>query len=180
MKMEMAWGRGSAPAYIARWGEPQPSDQTDLKQWLRYIVKVGWRPSCEAGLTWRWAQASQPDMWAQSAPLVSLRASTSFLCLLVSSKTFPSIFAEFRLDLVQFLDSYSFSAYSVFIPKNSKFTKAMEIVMLVRKTLAWWWFWSLLESSESYPSGTFSSELQIEKMICLFRSSRWPLRNGVL
>jgi hypothetical protein len=31
---------GSAPAYIARRGEPQPSDQTDLKQWLRCIVEV--------------------------------------------------------------------------------------------------------------------------------------------
>jgi hypothetical protein len=28
-------------------------------------------------------------------------------------------------------------AYSIFIPKNSQFTKAMEIVMLVPKTLAW-------------------------------------------
>jgi hypothetical protein len=27
-----AWGGRSAPAYIARWDEPQPSDQTDLKQ----------------------------------------------------------------------------------------------------------------------------------------------------
>jgi hypothetical protein len=31
---------GSAPAYIARWGEPQPSDQTDLKQRLRCVVEV--------------------------------------------------------------------------------------------------------------------------------------------
>jgi hypothetical protein len=39
---------------------------------------------------------------------------------------------------------------------------AMELQqLLVPKTLAWWWFWSLLESSESYPSGTFSLELQI-------------------
>jgi hypothetical protein len=36
---------GSAPAYIARWGEPQPSDQIDLKQWLGCVVEVGWRPS---------------------------------------------------------------------------------------------------------------------------------------
>jgi hypothetical protein len=50
-----AWGRGSALASIARWGEPQPSDQTDLKQWLRCIVEVGWRLLREAGLTWRWA-----------------------------------------------------------------------------------------------------------------------------
>jgi hypothetical protein len=42
---------GVCPAYIARWGEPQPSDQTDLKQWLRYIVEVDWKPSREAGLT---------------------------------------------------------------------------------------------------------------------------------
>jgi hypothetical protein len=51
MKIEMACRRGSALAYIARWGEPQPSDQIDLKQWLRCVVEVGWRPSREAGLT---------------------------------------------------------------------------------------------------------------------------------
>jgi hypothetical protein len=39
--------KGSAPAYIARRDEPQPSDQTDLKQWSRYVVEVGWRPSRE-------------------------------------------------------------------------------------------------------------------------------------
>jgi hypothetical protein len=93
--------------------------------------------------------------------LVSLRASALFPCLLVSSRTFPSIFVEFWLDLVRFLDSYSFSVYSIFIAENSQFTKATETVMLVPKTLAWWWFRSLLESFESYPSGTFSSELQI-------------------
>jgi hypothetical protein len=136
MKMEMPGGR-FAPAYIAWWGEPQPSDQTDLKQWLRCDVEVGWRPSREAGLTWRWAQADQPNMWGQPAPLVCLWASALFSCLLVSSRTFPSIFMEFRLDLVWFLDSYSFSAYSIFTPKSSQFTKAMEIVMLVPKTLAW-------------------------------------------
>jgi hypothetical protein len=53
---------GSALAYIARWGKPQPSDQTDLKQWLRYVVEVGWKPSRKADLTWRWAQASQPNI----------------------------------------------------------------------------------------------------------------------
>jgi hypothetical protein len=120
MKMEMAWGRGSAPAYIAWWGEPQPSNQTDLKQWLRCVVEVGWRPSREAGLTWRWTQAGRPDMWGRPAPPVSLRASASFPCLLVCSRTFLSISAEFWLDLVRFLDSYSFMAYSIFIPE--KFT----------------------------------------------------------
>jgi hypothetical protein len=114
------------------------------------------------------------------APLVSLRASASFPCLLMSSRTFPSIFVEFWLDLVRFLNSCSFLAYSVFIPKNSRFTKIEEIVMLVPKTLAWWWFWNLLESSESYPLGTFSPELQIWQMIYPFRSSRRALRNGVL
>jgi hypothetical protein len=79
--------RGSAPAYIARWGKLQPSDQTDLKQWLRCVVEVGWRPPHEVDLTWRWAQAGRP--------LVSLRAFASFPCLLVSSRTFPSIFMEF-------------------------------------------------------------------------------------
>jgi hypothetical protein len=40
------------------------------------------------------------------APLVSLRASASFSCLLVSSRTFTLIFAEFQLDLVRFIDSF--------------------------------------------------------------------------
>jgi hypothetical protein len=69
---EMAWGRGSAPTYIARWGEPQPSNQTDLIQWLKYVVEVGWRPSKKGEVTSRWDQADWPDMWGQSAPLVSL------------------------------------------------------------------------------------------------------------
>jgi hypothetical protein len=43
---------------------------------------------------------------------------------------------ELQLDLVQFLGSYSSLAYSVLIPKNSQITKAVEIVMLVYKTLA--------------------------------------------
>jgi hypothetical protein len=76
-------------------------------------------------------------MWGRPALLVSLRASASFPCLLVSSRTIPLIFVKLRLDLVWFLDSYSFSAYSIFIPKNSQFTKVVEIVMLVPKTLAW-------------------------------------------
>jgi hypothetical protein len=135
-----ASGWRSASTYIARWDEPQPSDQTDLKQWSRCIVEVGWRPPRKASLTWRWTQASWPDMWGQLAPPVSLWPSASFSCLLMSSRTFLSISAEFWLDLVQFLDSYSFMAHSVFIPKNSQFTKAMKIVMLVPKTLAWWWF----------------------------------------
>jgi hypothetical protein len=54
----------------------------------------------------------------------------------VSSRTFLSILAEFRLDLVRFLGSYSSLAYSVLIPENSQITKAMEIVMLIHKTLA--------------------------------------------
>jgi hypothetical protein len=36
-----ASGWRSASAYIARWDEPQPSDQTDLKQWSRCVVEVG-------------------------------------------------------------------------------------------------------------------------------------------
>jgi hypothetical protein len=128
---------GSTPAYIARWIESQPSDQTDLKQWLRCVVVIGWRPPREVDLTWRWVQDGRPDMWGWLAPLVSLWASALFLCLLVSSRTFLSIFVEFGLDLVQFLHSYFSSAYSIFIPKNSQFTKAMEIVMLVPKTFAW-------------------------------------------
>jgi hypothetical protein len=130
-----ASGGRSAPAYIARWGEPQPSDQTDMKQWSWCVVEVGWRPPREVDLTWRWAQASQPDMWGRPAPLVSLWAFTLFLCLLMSSRTFPSIFVQFLLDLVRFLDSYFSLAYSVFILENSQFTKVVEIVMLVPKTL---------------------------------------------
>jgi hypothetical protein len=64
-----ASGWRSASAYIARWDEPQPSDQTDLKQWSRYVVEVGWRPSREADLTWRWDQAGRPDMWGRPTPL---------------------------------------------------------------------------------------------------------------
>jgi hypothetical protein len=75
-------------------------------------------------------------MWGWQAPPVSRRASVLFLCPLVSSRTFPSIFAEFRLDFVQFLGSYSSPAYWVLIPKNLQSTKAVEIVMLVHKTLA--------------------------------------------
>jgi hypothetical protein len=52
-----ARGGSSTPAYIAQWGEPQPSDQTNMKQWSRCIVEVGWRPPREADLTWRWTQA---------------------------------------------------------------------------------------------------------------------------
>jgi hypothetical protein len=128
--------RGSAPAYIARRDEPQPSDQSDLKQWSRCVVEVGWRPSSEAELSSLWAQTGRPDMWGWSAPPVSRRASILFLCPLVSSRTFPSILAEFRLDLVRFLGSYSSPAYSVLIPENSQITKAVEIIMLVHKTLA--------------------------------------------
>jgi hypothetical protein len=135
MKMEMPQGE-VCPCLYSPMGEPQPSDQTDMKQWSRCVVEVGWRPPREVDLTWRWAQAGRPDMWGRPTPLVSLRASTLFLCLLVSSRTFPSIFAEFQLGLVRFLDSFS-SAYSIFIPENSQFTKVMEIVMLVPKTLAW-------------------------------------------
>jgi hypothetical protein len=46
-----AWGGRSAPAYIARWGEPQPSDQTDMKQWSICVVEVSWRQPHEANLT---------------------------------------------------------------------------------------------------------------------------------
>jgi hypothetical protein len=44
---------------------------------------------------------------------------------------------EFQLDMVWFLDSYFSSASFVFIPENSQFTKAVEIVILVPKSLAW-------------------------------------------
>jgi len=38
---------GSASAYIARWDEPQPLDQTDIEQGSRCVVEVGWSPSRE-------------------------------------------------------------------------------------------------------------------------------------
>jgi hypothetical protein len=75
-------------------------------------------------------------MWGWLAPPVSRRAFVLFPCPLVSSRTFPSILVEFQIDLVQFLGSYSSPSYSILVPKNSQITKAMEIVMLVHKTLA--------------------------------------------
>jgi hypothetical protein len=73
-------------------------------------------------------------MWGQPAPPISRRAS---IFVPVSSRTFPSILAEFQIDLVWFLSSYSSPAYSVLILENLQITKAVEIVMLVHKTLAW-------------------------------------------
>jgi hypothetical protein len=55
---------GPAPAYIARWDEPQPSDQIDLKQWLRCVVEVSWKPSEKGEVTSRWDQASRPHLSA--------------------------------------------------------------------------------------------------------------------
>jgi hypothetical protein len=127
---------GFAPAYIARKDEPQPLDQTDLKQWSRCVVEVSWRPSREVELSSLWVQAGQPNMWGRPALPVSRRASVLFPCPLVSSRTFSSILVEFRLDLVWFLGSYSSPVYSILIPKNSQITKAVEIIMLVHKTLA--------------------------------------------
>jgi hypothetical protein len=63
---------GVCPAYIARWGEPQPSDQTDLKQWLRCVVGFSSRPSEKGEVSSRQDQASWPSMWGRLAPLVSL------------------------------------------------------------------------------------------------------------
>jgi hypothetical protein len=65
-----------------------------------------------------------------------LRAKVAFSFALVSSGTFPSILAEFRRDLIWFLDSYSSLTVSNSISEKSQFTKAVEIVMLVHKTLA--------------------------------------------
>ena len=39
---------------------------------------------------------------------------------------------------------------SVFILENSQITKVVEIIMLVHKTLVWWFFESILENSWSY------------------------------
>jgi hypothetical protein len=75
-------------------------------------------------------------MWGWPAPPVSHQAFVLFPYPLVSFRTFSSILAEFRLDLVWFLGSYFFPTYFVLIPKNSQITKVMKIVMLVHKTLA--------------------------------------------
>jgi hypothetical protein len=86
---------GAVPAYIAQRDEPQPSDQTDLKQWSRCVIEVDWRPSREAKLTSLWAQASRPDMWGRLALPVSRRASILFPCPWMSSRTFSLILMEF-------------------------------------------------------------------------------------
>jgi hypothetical protein len=78
------------------------------------------------------APHGRPVSLAQSQMAFSL-----FWCPLVSSETFPSILAKFRRDLIWFLDSYSSLTISDSIPRKSQFTKAMEIIMLVHKTLAW-------------------------------------------
>jgi hypothetical protein len=70
-EMMVALG-GSASAYIARWDEPQPSDQTDMKQWSRCIIEIGWRPPHEGGPTWQGSQDGRPDMWGQSPHLVAV------------------------------------------------------------------------------------------------------------
>jgi hypothetical protein len=42
---------GSASAYIAQGDEPQPLDQTDMKQWSRCVVEIDWRPPHEVDLS---------------------------------------------------------------------------------------------------------------------------------
>jgi hypothetical protein len=86
---------GSASAYIAWWDEPQPSDQTDMKQWSRCVVEVGWRPPREGDPLGRGAKpadltcgASQSHLAAAEPPLHS-RAFWHLLC--PSSATFRSV-----------------------------------------------------------------------------------------
>jgi hypothetical protein len=79
-----AWGGRSAPAYIAQWGEPQPSDQTNTKEWSRCIVEVSWRLPHDVDLTWRWAQVGRPHLSASGLPL----RSRVFSCPLEPSRQF--------------------------------------------------------------------------------------------
>jgi hypothetical protein len=59
---------GFASAYIAQWDEPQLLDQTDMKQWSKCVIEVGWRPPREGGPTWQGSQAGRPDMSDQPIP----------------------------------------------------------------------------------------------------------------
>jgi hypothetical protein len=70
-------------------------------------------------------------------PVGLAQSQVAFSFALVSSGTILSILAEFRRDLIWFLDSYSSLTISNSVPRKSLFTKAVEIVMLVHKTFAW-------------------------------------------
>jgi hypothetical protein len=86
-EMMDASGR-SASAYIARWDEPQPSDQTDVKQWSRCVIEIGWRLPREEGPTWQGASltsltcgASWPHQAAAGPPLRSVPSGVFYVLL---------------------------------------------------------------------------------------------------
>jgi hypothetical protein len=87
----------------------------------------------------RWMIGGSHLGWSTShgRPVSLAQSQVAFSFALVSSGTFPSILVEFRHDLIWFLDSYSSLTVSNSIPRKSQFTRAVEIVMLVHKTLAW-------------------------------------------
>jgi hypothetical protein len=102
------------------------------------MVKMRRRARLEA-ITRRW-MTGEPHLGhpaPHGRPVVLAQSQVAFSFALVSFGTFLSILAEFRRDLIWFLDSYSSLTIFDLIPGNSQFTKAVEIVMLVHKTLAW-------------------------------------------
>ena len=78
----------------------------------------------EAGEVGMWAQADRPEGCGRSTSLVSHLPPPLFPYLLMSSRSFPSILALFRRDLVRVLILIR-SDSSVLIPKNIEFTEAV-------------------------------------------------------
>jgi hypothetical protein len=129
---------------------------------LETMVKMRRRGWLEA-VTRRWMIGGSHLGWPtpHGRPVGLAQSQAAFSFALVSSRTFSLILAEFWCDLIWFLDSYSSLTISNLIPRKSQFTKAVEIVILVHKTLAWWRFRCLLECSKAYSPGTLSSGLQL-------------------
>jgi hypothetical protein len=129
---------------------------------LETMVKMRRRGWLEA-ITRIWMIGGSHLVWSapHGRPVGLAQSQVAFSFALVSSGAFPSILTEFQCDLICFLDSYSSLTVSNLIPRKSQSTKAMEIVMLVHKTLAWWRVWCLLECSKVYSSRTLSSRLQL-------------------
>jgi hypothetical protein len=115
---------------------------------LETMVKMRRRGRLEA-VTRRWMTSGPHLGWPapHGRPVGLAQSQVAFSFALVSSGTIPSILAEFRRDLIWFLDSYSSLTVSNSVPGKSLFTKAVEIVMLVHKTFAWWRFRCLLFQS---------------------------------
>jgi hypothetical protein len=86
---------GSASAYIARWDEPQPSDQTDMKQWSRCIIEISWRLPYEGDPPGRGARpavltcgAGRPHLAAVGPPLRSVTSGVFYVLLVPLSDLF--------------------------------------------------------------------------------------------